>query len=78
MTVIKRIVILLVIFVAFPVLPKLKWSDAAVDPILAAGLLKFKEKVSAPSLAIEDLEGKRLKLEDFRGKVVLLDFWATW
>jgi cytochrome oxidase Cu insertion factor (SCO1/SenC/PrrC family) len=78
MSVMKRIPILLVVFVALAILPKLTWSDAAVDPILAAGLQKFKESVSAPSFAIEDMEGNRLKLEDFRGKIVLIDFWATW
>jgi cytochrome oxidase Cu insertion factor (SCO1/SenC/PrrC family) len=74
----KRIPILLVIFVALAILPQLEWSDAAVDPILAAGLKKFKERISAPSFTIEDMEGNRLKLEDFRDKIVLIDFWATW
>jgi cytochrome oxidase Cu insertion factor (SCO1/SenC/PrrC family) len=78
MSVMKRMPILLLIFVALAILPMLKWSNAAVDPILAAGILKFKESVSAPSFAIEDMEGNRLKLEDFRGKIVLIDFWATW
>jgi thiol-disulfide isomerase/thioredoxin len=32
----------------------------------------------APPLAAKTLEGKPLSLEDYRGKYVLLDFWATW
>ena len=32
----------------------------------------------APDFAIKTLDGQSLALADFRGKVVLLDFWATW
>jgi thiol-disulfide isomerase/thioredoxin len=32
----------------------------------------------APVFQLKDLEGKELKLENFRGKVILLNFWATW
>lgn len=32
----------------------------------------------APEIAGTDLDGKELKLSDYRGKVVLLDFWASW
>ena len=34
--------------------------------------------VSAPSFQLEDLNGQDISLEQFRGKIVLLDFWATW
>jgi thiol-disulfide isomerase/thioredoxin len=31
-----------------------------------------------PDLQSEDLDGKKVKLSDFRGKIVVLDVWATW
>lgn len=33
---------------------------------------------SAPDFTITAIDGKKLSLSDYRGKVVLLDFWATW
>ena len=32
----------------------------------------------APTFARNDLSGREIALEKYRGKVVLLDFWATW
>jgi peroxiredoxin len=32
----------------------------------------------APDFTLTDLDGHKLTLSDYRGKVVLLDFWATW
>jgi hypothetical protein len=33
---------------------------------------------TAPDIAGEDIDGKKFKLSDYRGKVVLLDFWGNW
>ncbi len=33
---------------------------------------------TAPDFALTDLSGKMVRLSDFKGKIVLLDFWATW
>jgi cytochrome oxidase Cu insertion factor (SCO1/SenC/PrrC family) len=33
---------------------------------------------AAPEIAGEDMEGTSFKLSDYRGKVVLLDFWGNW
>jgi|TARA_B100000700_G_scaffold325555_1_gene434652 thiol-disulfide isomerase/thioredoxin len=48
-----------------------------------AGREKFKiEHLSvggtAPEIVGEDIAGKPMKLSDYRGKVVLLDFWGDW
>jgi len=32
----------------------------------------------APDFELETLKGQKVRLSDFKGKVVLLDFWATW
>lgn len=32
----------------------------------------------APAFTLPDLEGKQVSLAEFRGKIVLVDFWATW
>jgi peroxiredoxin len=36
------------------------------------------EPSPAPQFALKDLSGKNVSLSDYKGKVVLLNFWATW
>jgi len=33
---------------------------------------------SAPDFTLRNLKGKQVSLSDFKGKVVLVNFWATW
>jgi len=48
-------------------------GEAILKPVVS---LKIGDQ--APDFEIKTLDGKSLKLSDFRGKYVLLDFWATW
>jgi cytochrome c biogenesis protein CcmG/thiol:disulfide interchange protein DsbE len=62
---------------------------ALVAAILAAGgcssgtavkaaVKAEKDRKKAPEFALKDAQGRAVKLSDFKGKVVLLNFWATW
>jgi peroxiredoxin len=39
---------------------------------------KLGDRAMAPDFTLNDATGKPVKLSDFRGKVILLNFWATW
>jgi thiol-disulfide isomerase/thioredoxin len=44
----------------------------------AEGVLKAWSGGPTPALSLKDLEGRVHALESYRGKVVLVNFWATW
>jgi cytochrome oxidase Cu insertion factor (SCO1/SenC/PrrC family) len=42
------------------------------------GIQRFQEKKQAPSFSLKSLDGKQVSLSDFKGKPVVIVFWATW
>ena len=44
----------------------------------AAQPLKAWKGGATPALVLEDVQGRTHRLSEYRGKVVLLNFWATW
>jgi thiol-disulfide isomerase/thioredoxin len=45
----------------------------------AHNLIRFvKNPDAAPALEVNDLDGKPISLDEVKGKIVLLNFWATW
>ncbi len=59
-------------------------SNTTMRPSLSelfkqAGLSYMGNKgIEAPDFSVKSIDGKPIKLSDFRGKVVFLNFWATW
>ena len=50
---------------------------AAVPP-QAAQVCDAKPKSAKLNLTLKDLSGNKVKLETFKGKVIVVNFWATW
>ncbi len=48
------------------------------DNYRKAGIQPIKEVVLGPDFTIKDLKGNDISLSDYRGKVVMLNFWASW
>jgi cytochrome oxidase Cu insertion factor (SCO1/SenC/PrrC family) len=61
------------------VLPGEAHVDNRVAELLASvDMRHFTDPVKAPDFELNSVEGERVSLSRYRGKVVLLSFWATW
>ena len=54
------------------------WAQSKIDYKVIPILQPMKDAAPTPEIALDTLEGKKISLKDFRGKVVLLNFWASW
>ena len=50
----------------------------AADPPLQFTLTPIKPRLNAPELELTNLEGQSVALSGLKGKVVIVNFWATW
>jgi cytochrome c biogenesis protein CcmG/thiol:disulfide interchange protein DsbE len=48
------------------------------SPPARAAVKAEKERKAAPGFTLKDANGRAVNLSDYKGKVVLLNFWATW
>ncbi len=69
----KLLTILLSIFFLWPSL-----ISAETDYFNALGIQRFPDYPPAPLFSLPDLNGKTLHLADYKGRPLMLYFWATW
>ena len=70
-----RRLLMLVFFIAILML----WNaPVAVAQFTEAGVQKLRVAVDAPDFTLKEIEGGKVSLKELRGKVILLNFFATW
>jgi cytochrome oxidase Cu insertion factor (SCO1/SenC/PrrC family) len=53
-------------------------AGAAAPDFAALDIQRYDQPKPAPAFTLPDLSGRPVRLEELRGKVVLLFYWATW
>ena len=53
-------------------------GSAGRDPFEALGVLRPAEPIAAPDFPFRSLDGREARLDQLRGKVVLVGFFTTW
>jgi thiol-disulfide isomerase/thioredoxin len=46
--------------------------------VLLLPVAAWAQNSKSPELKLKDIKGRQFRLSDYRGKVVLINFWATW
>jgi thiol-disulfide isomerase/thioredoxin len=54
------------------------FTRCAVISLLMLPLCGASKELPKSDLTLKDMNGQRVRLRDYRGKVVVLNFWATW
>ena len=53
-------------------------DNRVADLLASMNMHHFTDPVKAPDFELNSVHGEKISLSQYRGKVVLLSFWATW
>jgi len=68
-----------VLMVMFSMAIFLSWNIPVVRAQFSeAGVEKFRAAVDAPDFTLEELGGGKISLKELKGKIILLNFFASW
>jgi peroxiredoxin len=71
----RSITIAIVIVLALSVFIALRYKDAFINYLKPSAVAVGRP---APDFTASDMNGRTIRLSDYRGKVVILNIWATW
>ncbi len=65
-------------FRLLPAILLLLFSSLTLSQQAGKGLTTLPDKPVAPDFVLTDLDGNQHRLSDYRGQVLIINFWATW
>jgi peroxiredoxin len=71
-----RMIALMVSLLILHIAPS--WSQSKINYKAVPILQPIKDRSPTPAFSLATPDGKKISLKDFRGKLVLLNFWASW
>ncbi len=72
------VVLLTAGILSFPLYRYWEYLTKGMRPPVSTQKLNSMEIEGVPDFSIKDLNGKEVSMKDFRGKLVLVNIWATW
>jgi len=63
---------------AFFLVVTVAWAESKINYKVIPNLEAMKNNTPTPDFTLSTPDGKKISLSDFRGKIVFLNFWASW
>ena len=57
---------------------RISTSPAPISQLMASLQIQLVERIDLPNFTLQDINDERFNAEDQKGKVIMLNFWATW
>lgn len=78
MLMVNRIILFLILAFSVSVFSYARDGKTLISSEPSSKITFMKEGDKAPNFSLKSVDGKTIKLSDYKGKIVILDFWATW
>lgn len=75
---VNRIILFLILAFSVSVFSYARDGKTLISSEPSSKITFMKEGDKAPNFSLKSVDGKTIKLSDYKGKIVILDFWATW